>query len=151
MRGHLASILLSSANACCVEILATILNDGLCAKTQSRILQKKSVDLLLTNQIEDFNIRYGNKEMPAANYEMVRPLPEPAHPQLLPNRGFGFGVSLEGDRLERAYGVGLANTFWSLDREKGVAGIISSSIIPLNEPVVLDVWKRAQEIIYSKS
>lgn len=89
--------------------------------------------------------------MPAANYEMVRPLPEPARPELLPNRGFGFGVSLEGDGLERAYGVGLANTFWSLDREKGVAGIISSSIIPLNEPVVLDVWKQAQEIMYSRS
>lgn len=44
--------------------------------------------------------------------------------------------------------MGLANCFWWIDREKGVAGFLGSQVIPNGDPKVFTAWFMAEKTIY---
>lgn len=48
-----------------------------------------------------------------------------------------------------SYRAGLANLFWWVDREKGVAGMIASQILPFNDAEVGGVWVNSEAAVYA--
>lgn len=55
--------------------------------------------------------------------------------------------ALYSTRLTR-YRAGLANLFWWVDREKGVAGMIGTQILPFGDAEVAGLWVGAETAIY---
>lgn len=75
-------------------------------------------------------------------------------------QGWGLNFLLSGDKRHegkiekgvqfyRASAPGLMNCFWSVDREKGVAGVLFSQILPFADPVVFPLWLQIQGVLYS--
>ena len=47
-----------------------------------------------------------------------------------------------------AFWAGIANLFWWADREKGVAGMIASQVMPFGDPNVMGAWFGAETAVY---
>ena len=45
--------------------------------------------------------------------------------------------------------AGIANLFWWCDREKGVAGMIASQIMPFGDPQVMGQWFACEGAVYA--
>lgn len=139
---HHHSQIFNSAGAGCfaqpaeyTKILAALLNDGLSPTTGHRILRKESVDELLKNQIPQFP-QFGRVPIPDAKPDLTNPIPELyAQPHDQP-QGFSLAAMVlihptaTGRGANSNWWCGLSNVFWHLDREKGVAGIVASQILP---------------------
>jgi hypothetical protein len=61
--------------------------------------------------------------------------------------GWGLSFLLTGENLQAASAAGLSNCFWALDREKGVAAVLFSQVLPLGDPAIVSLWLELQEII----
>lgn len=44
--------------------------------------------------------------------------------------------------------AGIANLFYWVDREKGVAGMIASQILPFGDPHVMGAWGASEKAVY---
>jgi hypothetical protein len=44
--------------------------------------------------------------------------------------------------------MGLCNCFWWVDREKGIAGMLASQVLPNGDPKVIPAWFMAEKGIY---
>ncbi len=105
------------------EILATLLNGGKSPTTSARILSSDSVDTFLTNHVPQFP-DFGRQNIPAA------------YPQGNDPQGWNLAGMMTispgptGRGKNTTWWAGIANLFWWLDREKGVAGMIASQILP---------------------
>lgn len=125
-----------------------LLNDGISPTTGSRILLKSTIDVMFTNQIPEWNEKYAK-----AGYDVSRP--DLASLALVDgllvegNQGWGVNFLLEGDSLQRAGAPGLSNCFWSLDRERGIGGIVLAQILPFGDPQVVPLWHHLQAAMYS--
>ena len=118
------------------EILATLLNGGTSPTTSHQLLQPSTVDEMFTNQIPQFP-DFGRQGVPAAKPDLTNPLPNlyPEDPDTPQGWGLTFMLThLKGGAGGRGQGTawcaGLANLFWWCDREKGVAGMVASQILP---------------------
>ena len=118
-----------------VQIIATLLNDGLSPTTHKRILSKESVAEMFTNQIPQFP-DFGRKYIKAAKVQYTNDIPQlyaqpPEQPQ---GWGLTFMLTLHegatGRGRNTAWWADLPNLFWWADRENGVGGIIASQILP---------------------
>ena len=45
--------------------------------------------------------------------------------------------------------AGIANCFWWVDREKGVAGVIASQVLPFGDMPVFGTWMQAEGAVYA--
>lgn len=54
-----------------------------------------------------------------------------------------------GRGANTAWWAGIANLFWWADREKGVAGMIASQVMPFGDPNVLGAWGQAEAAVYA--
>ena len=135
-----------------VKILGAILNDGKSPTTGETILKKESVDLLWENQIPNQYVapcRYGYGSLltrtrpnfarnkgrpPPANLTLSNPSPELYPQEGDPPQGWSYGGFLTiapgatGRGANTLWWMGLANCFWWVDREKGVAGLLASQV-----------------------
>jgi len=133
------------------QILATLLNNGTCPKTGTQLLQKSTVDLMFTNQMPEFP-HFGSQGIPAAKPWLTNPLPNlyPAPKEDV--QGWGLTFMLSGGYTGRSSGTawwaGLCNMWWWCDREKGVAGLISSQILPFADAKVLGLWADLETGVY---
>ncbi|KAI8937732.1 hypothetical protein NX059_005432 [Plenodomus lindquistii] len=136
-----------------VKILAALLNDGTSPTTGERILQKETVDLLWENQIPnepDFARAGANP----VNLELVNPVPEFYPQEGNPPQGWGYGGFLTiapgatGRGANTMWWMGLANCFWWVDREKGVAGFLGGQVLPNGDPKLIPAWFMAEKTIY---
>ncbi|RDW75636.1 putative beta-lactamase class C [Coleophoma crateriformis] len=133
------------------QILATLLNNGTSPKTGAQILKKETVDEMFRNQIDTMP-NFGRTPIPAAKPWLTNPIPE-----LYPNggrpQGWGLTFLLTGGATGRSEGTatwaGLANLWWWCDREKGVAGIICSQILPFVDLPVLGLWGTVESTVYA--
>jgi CubicO group peptidase (beta-lactamase class C family) len=136
-----------------IKILAALLNDGTNPQTQNRILKKESVDLLWENQIPS-QPDFARSNVPPANPLLVNQsadmYPQPGNPP----QGWGFGgfITIEpgssGRGANTLWWMGLCNCFWWVDREKGVAGMLASQVLPNGDPKVIPAWFMAEKGIY---
>ena len=115
------------------EILTELLNDG------GKLLSPTSTDLLFTNQLDLSSPAFADFSrtlIPAAKPHLTNPIPE-LYPQPHDQpQGWSFaGLNVihpgpAGRGKESVQWAGLANLFWWVDREKGVAGMIASQVLP---------------------
>lgn len=117
------------------ELLATLLNDGTSPTTNARILSPQTVQTMFTNQIPQFP-NFGRNAIPAVRPEFTNPIPElyPQPPEQPQGWGLTFMLTIHegatGRGKNTGWWAGLPNLFWWCDRERGVAGIICSQILP---------------------
>ncbi|KAH9868388.1 hypothetical protein J1614_007460 [Plenodomus biglobosus] len=136
-----------------VKILAAILNEGTSPTTGERILGKESVELLWENQIPD-EPNFARSGAAPANPLLANQAPE-FYPQPgQPPQGWAFGGFLTiapgptGRGANTLWWMGLANCFWWMDREKGIAGFLGSQVLPNGDPKVIPAWFMAEKTIY---
>ncbi|KAI1336086.1 beta-lactamase [Xylariaceae sp. FL0016] len=133
------------------RILSVVLNNGICPKTGTKLLEKSTVDEMFTNQIPQFP-DFGRQPIPAAKGEYTNPIPELYPAEGIPPQGWGITFMLAGGRTGRsdatAWWAGLPNLFWWCDREKGVAGIVCSQILPFLDANVAAMWANVESTVY---
>jgi len=117
------------------QILSALLNDGVSPTTNARILSEKSIAEMFTNQIPQFP-DFGRKGIKGAKPLYANDIPElyPQPREQPQGWGLTFMLTLSegatGRGRNTAWWAGLPNLFWWCDREKGVAGILATQILP---------------------
>jgi CubicO group peptidase (beta-lactamase class C family) len=129
-----------------------LLNDGTCPKTGSKLLLKETVDEMFSNQIPQFP-NYSRQGIPAAKPGLTNPIAELYPVPGDPPQGWGLTFMLSsGGATGRSNGTGhwagLPNLWWWADREKGVAGIVCTQILPFADAGVLALWGAVEAEIY---
>jgi len=118
-----------------VQLLSTLLNAGVSPTTGARILSPKSIDEMFTNQLRDFP-NFGRKGIESAKPTYTHDIPDLYHQPEEQPQGWGLTFMLTihegatGRGRNTAWWAGLPNLFWWCDREKGVAGMLATQILP---------------------
>lgn len=106
---------------------------------------------MFRNQIPNFP-NFGRQVIPAAKPELTNHISE-LYP--IPGNGpQGWGLTfmltegVTGRSKGTAQWAGLPNLWWWCDREKGVAGIICSQILPFADAQVLGLWGSVEAAVY---
>lgn len=139
-----------------VQILAALLNDGKSPITGARILQEETVQMMWENQIPDMP-NFARQGVPDAKREQTNPTPELYPQDGNPPQGWGLSFMLTqepgatGRGKNTAWWAGIANLFWWCDREKGVAGMIASQIMPFLDPNILGQWVACESAVYAST
>ncbi|KAF2007322.1 beta-lactamase/transpeptidase-like protein [Amniculicola lignicola CBS 123094] len=137
-----------------IKIMATLLNAGKSPQTSHQLLQPSTIDLMWENQIPN-QPNFARGGPPPAN-----PLLASASPEVYPQAGNppqGWGLSMfltlaageTGRGANTGWWAGLANMFWWVDREKGVAGVIASQVVPFGDGVVVPAWFGVEGGVYA--
>lgn len=113
-----------------------LLNDGTSPKTGAKLLEKSTVDEMFRNQIPQIP-DFARQSLPASKKWLTNPVPElhPAHEGEVQGHGLTFMLtgSVTGRSPGSAYWSGICNCFWWCDREKGVAGMVTTQTLPLGD------------------
>jgi len=102
---------------------------------------------MFTPQIPDWESKYAAAGYPVSRTDLAAAFLRDGLP-VTGKQGWGLNFLLEGDRLQRGSAPGLSNCFWEMDREKGIAGIMLSHILPFGDPVVFPLWMQIQPKMY---
>ncbi|CAK1354673.1 Acyltransferase LovD [Cercospora beticola] len=136
-----------------VQVLSVLLNDGKSPITGAQILKKETVDEMFKNQVEQFP-DFARQGIPAAKPEQTNPAPELYPQEGNPPQGWGLSFMLTqepgatGRGRNTAWWAGIANLFWWADREKGVAGMIASQVMPFGDMNVMGQWGACEAAVY---
>lgn len=135
-----------------IEFLAVLLNDGICPRTGVQILRKETVQEMFRNQIAEFP-NYSRQGMPAAKPDLTNPVGELYPVPGDPPQGWGLTFMMtNGGMTGRSKGTvqwaGLANLWWWCDRENGVAGMVSTQILPFGDAKVVGLWVEVEAEVY---
>ncbi|KGO56661.1 Beta-lactamase-like protein [Penicillium expansum] len=135
------------------KVLATILNDGTCPKTNYQLLKPETIQDMFTDHIPKFPI-HRNELSHAAKANLANScpiIPEPGDPT--DGWGLTFALSHEESPTGRSKGTasweGIANLYWFADREKGIAMIIATQILPYGDFEVVRLYRKIEENIYA--
>ncbi|KAH8794760.1 beta-lactamase [Hyaloscypha finlandica] len=134
------------------QIIATLLNDGVHAKSGHRLLKKETVDQMFTNQIPDFP-DFGRQGINPPKPDYSNPLPD-LYPQGDLPQGWGLTFFLDqhpgatGRSGRTGWWAGLPNLFWWADRENGLGGMIASQILPFGDGQVMGLWGAVEAGLY---
>ncbi|KAJ4358496.1 GPI transamidase component [Didymosphaeria variabile] len=136
-----------------LKVLTALLNDGVSPTTGNRILKKETVDLMWENQIPN-QPNFARGGPPAADPLLSNSVPE-MYPQTgNPPQGWGLSMFLTiapgdtGRGANTGWWCGLANLFWWVDREKGIAGMLSGQVLPFGDPKVIQAWFAVEKTLY---
>ena len=105
-------------------------------------------------------VKYSSRGTPVSRPELAQKSLENGVPVTGP-QGWGISFLLVGDerhegksgkgvQFYRGSGSGLANCYWGMDREKGIAGVLFSQIFPFGDPVVFPLWEKVQRVMYGE-
>ncbi|KAL8953140.1 MAG: hypothetical protein Q9222_000961 [Ikaeria aurantiellina] len=149
-----------------LEILATLLSDGISPTTSAHILSPASITEMFTNQIPQFP-DFGRRGIDAVKPDLTNPIPE-LYPQPAEQpQGWGLTFMLTihpgmtGRGANTAWWAGLSNLYWWCDRERGVAGMLASQVLPFNgdadllmffggiDPNVVGLWAKVEGMVYA--
>ncbi|KAL4808162.1 beta-lactamase/transpeptidase-like protein [Aspergillus unguis] len=134
------------------KILAVLLNNGTCPKTGAKLLSPSTVDEMFKNQIPQ-HPNYSRQSIPASKPDLTNAIPELYPVPGNPPQGWGLTFMLSnggptGRSAQTAHWAGLANLWWWADREKGVAGMICTQILPFVDLPVLGLWGDVEGTVY---
>ncbi|KAH7371759.1 beta-lactamase family protein [Cadophora sp. MPI-SDFR-AT-0126] len=135
------------------QILATLLNNGTSPTTGVQILAKATVEEMFRNQIKEFP-NFGRQRIPDSKPDLTNTIPELYPVPGNAPQGWGLTMMLSnggatGRSTSTGFWAGLPNLWWWCDREKGVAGIICTQILPFADAKVLRMWVDIESKIYS--
>lgn len=116
------------------------------------MLRKETVNEMFTNQIPQFP-NYSRQGIAAAKPDLTNPVPELYPVSGDPPQGWGLTFMLSnggatGRSKSTVHWAGLPNLWWWADREKGVAGMICTQILPFADLKVLGLWGAVEAEIY---
>jgi CubicO group peptidase (beta-lactamase class C family) len=134
------------------DILAVLLNNGICSRTGKQLLKKETVDEMFSNHIPHLR-PLSEKHMPSSKPDLT-------------NSGTGLQPTVKGDRqgwglsfllsggatgrsMSTAQWSGLPNLRWWCDRENGVAGIICTQILPFGDAQIFQLAQDVEAEIYN--
>lgn len=134
------------------EVLAVLLNNGTCPRTGARILRKETVDLMFSNQIPQFP-QSSRQHIPASKPDLTNSIDEiyPVGDDRPQGWGLTFMLSNGGNTgrsKTTGHWAGLPNLWWWADREKGVAGVVFTQILPFCDPKVFSLWLDVETEVY---
>ena len=127
-----------------LKFLRVLLNSGTVDGT--RILAPESIDGLHENQIGDLAAGIMPSSRPETSYD--------AHffPEQTVKWSLGGLLNPEPTATGRSAGSmawgGIANTYFWLDRTRGVAGLIMTQILPFADPIVLEIFGQFERAVY---
>ena len=136
-----------------VQVLAALLNDGTSPKTGKQILKPETVNTMWENQVPE-HPDFARQGIPAAKPDQTNPAPELYPQEGNPPQGWGLSFMLTqepgatGRGRNTAWWAGIANLFWWCDREKGVAGMIASQVMPFGDLNVMGQWGACEAAVY---
>ncbi|KAL5317604.1 hypothetical protein ACEPPN_014700 [Leptodophora sp. 'Broadleaf-Isolate-01'] len=135
------------------QILSTLLNNGISPTTGARILSEATVKEMFRNQIGEFP-NFGSQGIPASKPDLTNPIPHIYPVPGNPPQGWGLTMMLTnggatGRSTSAGFWAGLPNLWWWCDREKGVAGMICTQILPFADGKVLGMWVDIESKIYA--
>ncbi|KAJ0418591.1 beta-lactamase/transpeptidase-like protein [Aspergillus carlsbadensis] len=134
------------------KILATLLNDGISPLTGNAILSPATIHEMFTNQIPQ-QPNFARYPLPAVKSNVVNPFEE-LYPLCPPHTPQGWGLTfmispgVTGRSDTTAHWSGLSNVFWWCDREKGVAGIVASQVLPFVDARAAKLWAEVETKVY---
>lgn len=137
------------------QILATLLNNGTSPKTGAKILSPATVDAMFTNSIPD-RPDFARSGVPAGKPYQTNPIPELYQEPGNPPQGWGLTfmmTNLDGKGptwrgRNSGNWAGIANLFYWVDREKGLAGMIASQLMPFADLDVILPWVTCEKAVY---
>jgi CubicO group peptidase (beta-lactamase class C family) len=130
-----------------LKFVQLILNDGKVGSTQ--LLQPQTVDALTTNAMGETKVTVMRATIP--------PLSNDAEffPGLSKNWSTAFMINEEQAPTGRSAGslawAGLANTYYWIDRSKGVGGVYATQILPFADQYSLPLFLAFEKSVYSFS
>lgn len=134
-----------------LEILSTILNNGVSPQTGYRILQQKSINELFTNQIPQFP-NFGRQGLTGAKRDLTLGAEDLYPVEGNPPQGYSMAGMLTPTVTGRAetsvWWSGMPNVFWWCDREKGVAGMVCAQILPFGDGPVMRLCSELEGGVY---
>lgn len=128
-----------------------LLCDGTSPSTGRQILSPYTVSEMFTNQLAHMP-DFGRQALPAIKPEFVNPAAE-LYP-LAQSEPQGWGLtfmlspSVTGRSNTTAHWSGLSNVFWWCDREKGIAGMVGSQILPFADSKAASLWAEVEKLVY---
>ena len=107
---------------------------------------------MFSNQIPHMP-NYSRQPIPASKPDLTNPIPELYPVPGNPPQGWGLTFMFSnggatGRSTATAHWAGLANLWWWADREKGVAGMVCSQILPFVDLNVLQLWGGVEAEVY---
>ncbi|CAI9632604.1 unnamed protein product [Alternaria burnsii] len=134
------------------QILAMLLNDGTSPTTGAKILSPSTVEVMFQNQITQFP-NFARQNIPAAKPDLTNAIPEIYPVPGNGPQGWGLtfmlsGAGVTGRSASTAFWAGLPNLWWWCDREKGVAGIVATQLLPFADGQVLNLWGKIESAVY---
>ncbi|KAJ5701437.1 hypothetical protein N7488_008985 [Penicillium malachiteum] len=134
------------------RVLAVLLNDGTCPRTRKQLLKKQTVHEMFTDQIPHLPPLAQHEMTPSKSYLITRSMG--LHPTVPGDRqGWGLTFLLSGGTTGRSIGTaqwsGLPNLRWWCDREKGVAGIICTQILPFGNEQLFQLSQDVEKGVYN--
>ncbi|KAF2110203.1 phosphatidylinositol-glycan biosynthesis class S protein-domain-containing protein [Lophiotrema nucula] len=136
-----------------VKVMGALLNDGTSPITGKKILEKATVELMWENQIPD-QPNFARGGPAPCNPLLANHSPEMYPQSNNPPQGWGLSMFLtiapgdSGRGANTGWWAGLANSFFWVDREKGVAGVIAGQVVPFGDGKVIPAWFGVEKAIY---
>ncbi|PSN70420.1 beta-lactamase/transpeptidase-like protein [Corynespora cassiicola Philippines] len=135
------------------KVLSALLNDGVSAETGARILSASTVKLMWENQIPN-QPNFARNAPPPADPHLQNAAPEIYPQEGDPPQGWGLSMFLTiapgatGRGANTGWWAGLINSFWWVDRERGVAGVIAGQVLPFGDAKVVGAWGACEAAVY---
>lgn len=127
-----------------LTFLNCILNDG--KYEGGQILKPETVAMMFENQLEGFSIHWG---IPEGGL----PTTEGRFPDESDTYGLAWAIENSEDETVRnkgaVYWSGIANTYFTLDKEKGVAIVYFTQFFPFNDKVTYDFYRLFEKEVYA--
>jgi CubicO group peptidase (beta-lactamase class C family) len=128
-----------------IRFVRALLNDG--ELDGARILQPETIDEMARNQIGDHGAAAAMKTINPSLSNDVNIFPGSQN-----KFGFGFLINSEPVENGRTAGslmwAGLYNTYFWIDRENGVCGVLLTQILPFADPAVLELLNHFEQSVY---
>lgn len=136
------------------KLLVALLNNGVSPHTGRRILSKEMVKEMFTNQIPD-SPNFG-REHPMVSYvpSLSNSLPQLYAQRGNPPQGWGLSFFLNlvptdtGKSKYSAFWCGISNTYYWIDKEAGIVGLVFTQILPFGDRKVAKLWVDVETEIY---
>ncbi|KAI9814041.1 MAG: hypothetical protein M1827_003505 [Pycnora praestabilis] len=136
------------------EILAVLLNNGKHPTKDVRLLESSTIDEMFKNQIPE-HPNFGRQLVADAKPYLTNKIPELYPQPKEQEQGWGLTFMLmphaggTGRGGGTGWWAGLANLFWWADRDRGVAGMIATQILPFADPKVMGLWAEVEAGVYA--
>jgi methyl acetate hydrolase len=124
--------------------LHCILNDG--KYDGGQILKPETVAMMFENQLEGFSLNWGIPE--GGLPETMGRFPDESD-----THGLAWAIENNEDEMVRnkgaVYWAGLANSYYTLDKDEGVAIVYFTQFLPFNDKVSYDFYRLFEKEVYS--